>query len=75
MIASLGLLIMLVLPFNAFAYIDPGTGSYIIQVVLAVFFSAIVAIRVFWNKIKGFFKARFARNNPDRTSPEQTSKE
>jgi Na+-driven multidrug efflux pump len=36
------------------AYVDPGTGSYIFQVVIGVFLGAAVAVKVFWRRIWGF---------------------
>lgn len=39
-------------------YIGPGTGSLIIQVVLASLLGAAVAIRVYWSKIKHFFSKK-----------------
>ena len=44
---------LLVLP-AANAYVDPGTGSYIFQVVIGVFLGAAVAVKVFWRRIWGF---------------------
>lgn len=50
-------------PRDAQAYIDPGTGSYVIQVLLATLFGALFAVKIFWSKIKNacmrlFFPAR-----------------
>ncbi|MBW2493130.1 MAG: hypothetical protein JRE43_00120 [Deltaproteobacteria bacterium] len=44
------------------AYLDPGTGSLIIQAVVAVLAGAAVAITSYWRKIKTFF-GRNARNS------------
>jgi hypothetical protein len=40
------------------AYIDPGTGSFIIQLILGFLFGGLFAIKLFWGSIKGFFKKR-----------------
>ena len=40
----------------AYAYVDPGTGSYVLQLLLAAFFGLLFTIKVFWAKIKGSFK-------------------
>ena len=40
---------------NAFAYLDPGTGSYIFQIFIATIVAGLFAIKMFWRKIKGFF--------------------
>jgi hypothetical protein len=34
------------------AYIDPGTGNYLLQLIVAVLFGALFAIKVFWTKVK-----------------------
>jgi hypothetical protein len=39
----------------AHAYVDPGTGSYVIQILIAAVVGAAFAVRVYWNKIKGLF--------------------
>jgi|GEM_PF-315051 len=39
-------------------YLDPGTGSMVIQVVLAALLSVGVLVRVFWNKISSWFKPK-----------------
>jgi hypothetical protein len=37
------------------AYIDPGTGSYIIQVAVAAIAAVGFGIKIFWGNIKKFF--------------------
>lgn len=49
----------IVAPHLSFAYIDPGTGSFIVQAVLGVIFGASLALRIFWRKIWIFFKKVF----------------
>lgn len=55
--AILGLLIVILLfsEKSAFAYIDPGTGSMMLQAVLAAVVGSAVAIKVFWERIKSFY--------------------
>jgi uncharacterized protein HemX len=36
-------------------YIDPGTGSVLLQIILAAALSLGVVIRIFWKKIKALF--------------------
>ena len=45
--------ICLVVPRRVHAYIDPGTGNYLLQIIMAALFGALFAIKVFWTKIKG----------------------
>ena len=47
--------IVILFPKNVYAYLDMGTGSYIIQVVIAAIFGGLFAIKLFWNKIKKYF--------------------
>jgi hypothetical protein len=37
---------------RAHAYIDPGTGNYLLQLIVASLFGALFAIKVFWTKVK-----------------------
>jgi len=36
------------------AYIDPGAGSFLLQALVAMLAGALVAIKVYWNKLKGW---------------------
>ena len=46
---------VLVLSDNAYAYIDPGTGSYILQIVIAGLVGAAFTLKLFWKRIQIFF--------------------
>ena len=37
------------------AYLDPGSGSFLLQLLLAALLGAGIALRASWNKIKGLF--------------------
>lgn len=41
-------------------YLDPGTGSMLIQILLAALLGAGVAIKIFWRNIKAFFTGKKA---------------
>ena len=41
-------------------YLDPGSGSMLIQIIIAAVLGAGVAIRVFWKNIKAFFTGKKA---------------
>jgi len=47
----------------AYAYIDPSTGSYILQLVLAGLLGALFTLKIFWKKIKLTIVQLFSRNN------------
>ena len=42
-------------PQTTHAYIDLGTGSIIVQAVIAAIFGASFAVRMYWQKLKNFF--------------------
>lgn len=44
----------------AHAYLDPGTGSYILQLILAGLLGAAFAVKLFWKQIRSFFKGLFS---------------
>lgn len=50
--------ILVGLPGTALAYIDPGTGSFVIQGIIAAVIGAGVAVRMFWGRIKGALTGR-----------------
>jgi len=58
--------LLLCFPLLIYAYIDPGTGSYIIQIVIAAFIGISLAIRIFWKKIKIFFINIFQKKHLDK---------
>lgn len=63
MVYSLLLVILLILacPDNAHAYLDPGTGSYFLQILLAALLGAAFAVKSFWRNIKSFITSLFTR--------------
>ena len=40
---------------NKLAYLDPGSGSFLIQLLIAALLGAGIALRAYWGKIKGIF--------------------
>ena len=40
------------------AYLDPGSGSFLFQILLAVLLGIGIAVRASWGKIKGWFGAK-----------------
>ena len=46
------LLVLFFSPKRANAYLDPGTGSFFIQMAIAVIVGISFSIKIYWNKIK-----------------------
>jgi hypothetical protein len=43
---------LFVFPRNVYAYIDPGSGSYLIQVILGFVFGGVFMVKLYWKRIK-----------------------
>ena len=56
------LLLVLAFPKITHAYLDPGTGSFIIQIILSVVLGGIFAFKMFFAKIKQTIKNLFSKN-------------
>jgi uncharacterized membrane protein len=46
---------------NAWAYLDPGTGSYLFQVVVGMLVGAAYALKLYWLRVRTFFSALVRR--------------
>jgi len=53
-------LLLFVLADEAYAYIDPGSGSYILQLLIAGLLGAAFAVKIYWKRIKAFFSSLFS---------------
>jgi hypothetical protein len=54
-----------VIPQKAYAYLDPGTGSYILQLLIGVLVGSSVAIKIYWARIRAFFRSLFSNSQKD----------
>jgi len=61
--------VQLILSQNAFAYLDPGTGSYVFQVLVAALIGGLFTIKIFWQKIKNFLVHYFSNHFPKKQRP------
>ena len=59
------LILNLVTMETAWAYLDPGTGSLIVQSLIAGAAGAMVVGRLYWDKLKGFFGVKSSNNEAD----------
>ena len=48
---------------SAHAYLDPGTGSIILQAIVGAFAAFLSTLYIFWEKVKIFFRKVFKKNN------------
>lgn len=64
-LAVIILVTVFLLPVPAFAYLDPGTGSFVIQGIIAAVVGAGFAIKMFWHRIKSVFTGKPASEDDD----------
>jgi len=62
--------LLLILPAPSFAYLDPATGSMIIQGIIGAVAGLLVAVKLYWGKLTSFF----SRNKKSDTGDEKSSR-
>ena len=62
--------VIILVPSPAYAYIDPGTGSLIIQGVIGAIAAVGVTLKIYWHKIKVFSAGNSKKNMEDRSQTE-----
>jgi len=56
--------------FTPLPYLDPGSGSFLIQLLIATLLGLAVAVRASWSKIKGWFGVKPENDEEDDESSE-----
>lgn len=49
-------LLTVLAPANAYAYLDPGTGSMVLQALLAGVAGLVVLVKMYWHRFTAFFR-------------------
>lgn len=65
---------LVLFPPQAHAYLDPGTGSYIIQVLAAVIFAGLFVLKTWWTQVKYFVSKLFGRGKETKKSEKNSTK-
>ena len=63
--AVLVCLLLLIFPRAVYAYIDLGTGSYILQLIIATLLGVTFTIKAYWRTIKTFLTNVFRKTHRD----------
>jgi hypothetical protein len=56
--------------FRPLAYLDPGSGSFLVQLAIATLLGLGIALRASWGKIKGLFGAKPKSDEDDEDQAE-----
>ena len=59
LLAVVPVLTILLFANEAHAYIDPGTGSLIIQMIAGAFLASLMTVKLWWYRMTGFFTKVF----------------
>ena len=52
------------------AYLDPGSGSFLFQMLIAGLVTIAFVIKTYWNALKSFFKRIFSRSSAEEIDAE-----
>jgi hypothetical protein len=55
---------LLFIPIPVSAYLDPGFGSMVWQMIAAVVFGITFAMKIYWQKIRNYFSGNKKPGNP-----------
>ena len=63
-----GFFVNILLANVAYAYLDPGTGSALIQGVLAALAAIVVTAKLYWHRLLRFFGIRKTKKDPEQST-------
>lgn len=47
------------------AYLDPGTGSFILQALIGVILGGLLTLKMYWRRLKGFASTLLGKNRDE----------
>ena len=60
------MLTLIIFPTKAFAYLDPGTGSIILQAILGFIAATVASISIYWEKFKSLISKLFGKKKENK---------
>ena len=57
---------LIIFPTKSFAYLDPGTGSIILQAILGFIAATIASISIYWTKFKSLISKLFDKKKENK---------
>ena len=70
-VVALAFVFQLALVADAAAYLDPGTGSFIFQMIIAMVVGSAFALKTYWQRIKAMFGGKPATPTEKSSEPEK----
>lgn len=70
-VSILALILFVVFTKEAYAYLDPGTGSYVLQLLVAGALGGLFAVKTFWRQLVSFFTNLFSKKKPKKIREKQ----
>jgi len=64
------IVVFLIFPKKLYAYLDPGTGSYLLQLLIAFLIGGLLMTKLWWKKITTFFTGLFSPKQQDKKPKE-----
>jgi hypothetical protein len=58
---------VLAAPGRAHAYLDPGTGSYLFQILIAALVGGLFTVKLFWGRLRLFSLGLFGKKGGEET--------
>jgi hypothetical protein len=58
--------------FSPLPYLDPGSGSILLQILIASLLAIGLAVRGYWSKIRGLFGGKANKEDDDEADGNQT---
>ena len=56
----------------AYAYLDPGAGSMLLQALIGVAAAGVTVISIYWQKVKAFISKKFVKTSKKHLENEQS---
>ena len=65
-LSLLYILTLIIFPTKAFAYLDPGTGSIILQAILGFVAATVASVSIYWAKFKSLISKLFNKKKENK---------
>ncbi len=57
--------VCLAFPRRAEAYIDPGTGSFVLQLLVGGALGTLLTVKLYWKRLKTYLRDRFSKGSDE----------